>query len=450
MVTVNAQSRSAQWSEAALVLCALIACMVWAKWLQGPDAGSQWDGAVYSNMASHLSQGLTERLGADPVRSEPFPFRNRVGLPLLGAAVIRLTGWQAVEALRSINIVVAVLTLFFFWLWLRDVVPQRSYRLLAVALWALHWHSPIRYVAWYPTITDQLMLCAYCGALCGFALMQRGHWAAWIVLPITIGLAVLAREIGVLLFAGFVPFVFFRRAWGIGALSAVAVAISIAIILWLTAKSPAQAIEEYRNYVGGNVPIVPWVRVLHFAVAFGPILLCTLAMPQAVVRQWLAHPYILALLLAAAPMWAPWLPGEDRYVTWLAPLIYPAIAAALAALSLRRYRAWALGVFLVVTQSVAARLWWAVPFCCDDEIAVLPVLSEACPVKDPTMVARPIRFLLTPWSGRCSMWRDLLASYTQEPVRLLLWSQYCILAAVFACLVAVYWYRRVAYRSAYS
>src|SRR6188508_1793326 len=110
MFTVNAQSRSAQWSEAALVLCALIACMVWAKWLQGPDAGSQWDGAVYSNMASHLSQGLTERLGADPVRSEPFPFRNRVGLPLLGAAVIRLTGWQAVEALRSINIVVAVLT----------------------------------------------------------------------------------------------------------------------------------------------------------------------------------------------------------------------------------------------------------------------------------------------------------------------------------------------------
>lgn len=425
-----------------LVLCGLVACMVWAKWLQGPDAGANWDGVVYARMTAHLARGLTAPLGEDPELSAAFPFRNRIALPLLGAAVVRLSGWHEVEALRGVNIVVAVLTLFLFWLWLRDVLPQRPYRLLVVMLWAIHWHGPIRYVAWLPAITDQLMLCAYCGALCGFALLQRGHWAAWIVLPVTIGLAVLTREVGVLLLAGFVPFVRLPRAWGIGALSATAGMISLALILWMTARSPADAFEDYRLYTNTSPPAEVWVRMLHFAVAFGPILLCALAMPQVVVRQWLAHPYIPALLVAS-PVWASAGSGEERYVTWLAPLLYPAIGAALAALNLRRPRGWALALCLAVTQSVASRVWWAIPSCCENEQTALPVLSAACPVNDPSIVARPIRYLLTPWSSRCSMWQDVGVRYTQEPVRVLLWDQYCIVVAVFACLFAVYWYRRL-------
>jgi hypothetical protein len=440
--------RSSHWREGALVLCALIACMLWAKWLQGRDMGANWDGSHYARMTAHLARGLSTPLGEDSVLTAAFPYRNRVGLPLLAAGVARLTGWDYVQSLRRFNIVVAIATLFVFWLWLCEVLPQRSYRLLAVLLWAVHWHGPIRYVAWYPTITDQLMLCALCGALLGFALLQRGRWAAWVVLPVAIGAAVLTREIGIVLLAGFVPLVRLPRAWGVGALSAAAVLLSVAVILWLTARSPAEALAEYRAYQHGAAPAELWTRALHFAVAFGPILLCIFAAPRAVLVQWRTHAYIPMVLLAAAPLWMPWRSGEERYITWLAPLIYPGIAAALADLRLSHYRAWVLALFLILSQSVAARVWWAIPTCCEDEQTVLPVEGLRCPVTDASVVARPIRFLLTPWSGRCSMWEDVGVCFTQEPVRVLLWEQYVVLTAILACLFAIYWYRRLTAASA--
>lgn len=428
-------------SEGLLVVVGLLVCTLWANWLQERNAGKAWDGGAYTRMATHLALGLDEPLGEVEPYAAAFPFRNRIGLPLMTAAVVRVTGWDVVNAMRVVNTVVAILALLLFWLWLRYVLASPAYRVLTVGLWAVHWYSPIRYVAWYSTITDQLLLCGICGALLGYALLQRAHWAAWVVLPVSLGLAVLAREVGLLLLVGFLPFALSARSWGVGALSAAAVTFVAALVLHLTDVTPAQAVGQYEAYRQSIPHVDWWIHVLQFAVAFGPIQLCVLAAPQAVARQWWQHRYVPVVLLAMTPVWA-WGWGEERYVSWLAPLVYPAIGVALAELSLWRYRAWGLALFLLVTQSVAARVWWAVPFCCANERAVLPVASPQC-AAFPHTIEKPIHFLLTPWSGRCSMWNDLGVWFTSDQVRALLFEQYCVVAAVFACLVGVYWLRRL-------
>jgi hypothetical protein len=400
-----------------MVVCATL----WAHWMQPPlsfQEGRGWDGKEYTDMAERLA-----RFGW-PV-SGPEPAAHRVGVPLLVATLMRLTGAQVVETFRAVNTFFAAGAALLLWMWLRRILERPSVVFTCLGLFLVQWCGPVRHTAWYPTLVDPAFFFSLCLALLSLDMVwQKPSVRGAVLLNAALALAILARETGATLFAGMIVLLRNRAGWAIVIGAVVTTALTVVCIAHLMAD-PEVVWTRSVELAGARRGLIhPKLWGIAWAIAFGPVLVCALVCPLAVLRQWQRAPYVPLLILSLVPAWVG--PTEVRCVYWAAPMVLAAIGAGLEGLALLRGRAFEVIATLVVSQSIAARVFWPIPDS-PQGMFVGPL---------------PTRILLTPWDANLKTWEHIGVWWANRSVLAIEERQYVILFGVLAFLFLCHLLRR--------
>jgi hypothetical protein len=119
------------------------------------SGGKGWDGVGYAEMAEALAMGskLPSFLKVEPNRTIIKVHQQRIGTPFLVSIVIRWFDMGVIDAFLVVNlcgVLVTVLLLYQFFL--RFIEP--GFAVLGTFLFMITWHAPLRFVFFYPVLTD--------------------------------------------------------------------------------------------------------------------------------------------------------------------------------------------------------------------------------------------------------------------------------------------------------
>jgi hypothetical protein len=326
----------------------------------GINDGKGWDGAAYYTVAQEIATG--QALIAEA------PFVYRVGTPFLASLVSRndlVLGFKIINL--AANCAMTLLLLAFLRLYVKDW----RVRLALVAAFLLEWHGPVRFTHFYPVAADNLMVTMLLGGL--LAIHSVRNRVAWRTIATLSALAIvgtLVRESGLLL-ALILPFARnpIRFEWRlprfpVGFLMPLAVAgigfVGVHAVAHLTNTTSAS------DAGGLIVPKSAAAYGLGWFTAFGPLLILPLFTWRRTAAFLWQHQSMLALLLAVtvlgsfqSPALQLQLQDTERYLFWAMPVMYVLIGRALEHLLPIMTRP-LLG-FLVVSQALAERAFWAIP-----------------------------------------------------------------------------------------
>lgn len=137
--------------ELVVILTAFIAvnvvCCVFQN-LNSLNGGKGSDGVTYYAVAEQLSKGFVPKASA--------PYVYRIGTPLLAALLSDALGTDLILSFKIINIVGNLITVVLLALWLRRHLHNVIVRMIMVLLFVTQWHSPVRFVHFYPVYVDPL------------------------------------------------------------------------------------------------------------------------------------------------------------------------------------------------------------------------------------------------------------------------------------------------------
>ena len=137
--------------ELVVILTAFIAvnvvCCVFQN-LNSLNGGKGSDGVIYYAVAEQLSKGFVPKASAPSV--------YRIGTPLLAALLSDALGTDLILSFKIINIVGNLITVVLLALWLRRHLHNVIVRMIMVLLFVTQWHSPVRFVHFYPVYVDPL------------------------------------------------------------------------------------------------------------------------------------------------------------------------------------------------------------------------------------------------------------------------------------------------------
>jgi hypothetical protein len=380
--------------------------------------GQGWDGSSYFAVASQMAAG-------QPVVGEA-PFVYRILVPAAAA----LFGPDIMTGFRVVNMVAVIVIVILMTIWLRTHFTIPWLRVVLMALFLVQWTEPVRAVFWYPVLVDYWLVAALlAGLLCIDRLRTGGRLVVWVpVLGAVTLVAVGVREIGLLIpvAALFTGNPLTGAVWRLRARLADLRAVPPVLLVPVAAGGAAAAGVRLLATGVGSYDFVrtvgywllyknPLNYLLGWFLSYGPVLVLPLICWRACgrhLRDHQAEAVFLVGLLGVA-----YVGGNDteRFVTWGAPVVYVLIGIALRELLAARPHPALLGL-LVVTQALAARLFWVVP------ATPVPAGSGA-----PWVV-------LTPLGNDISVF-DLAAWDSAGWVRSTLVIEYAVLAAVIVGLV---------------
>lgn len=123
------------------------------------NGGKGWDGVTYYAVAEHLSKAYRPKGEA--------PFVYRIGTPLLASLFSNALREDLILGFHTVNIVSNIITVALLALWLRLYLDNAMIRTAMVLLFVTQWHSPVRFVYFYPVYTDPWSFCFLIAGLVG-------------------------------------------------------------------------------------------------------------------------------------------------------------------------------------------------------------------------------------------------------------------------------------------
>jgi hypothetical protein len=360
LLTAGRAATASLWPEL-LIVAALFGATAWVSArMQDVTVTRYWDGDEYYVMTEQIAAGETPRAAA--------PYVYRLATPWL---VAHLSPRAIVNGYRAINLTAAAVTAAMLLVWLRRFVAERWARLLAVTLFIVEWHGPVRFVFYYPVYVDPLVFpFLIAGLLLIDSLRSRSEHAITRLVALTAICVVgaLTREVMIV-----VPIALLVARHPIGRAPSTGGARAPELLWWLPLAATVATLAATRivtqprlafSFVGTalfhvrNKPFYTWL--LAWFITFGPVLALVFDDWRSAWRG-LTERQDLAVYLALFGVLA-YIGGHDteRYLFWSMPVVYVLIAQALvshrAALS-HTYLASA----LIVAQAVSERIFWGIP-----------------------------------------------------------------------------------------
>lgn len=383
--------------------------------------GRGWDGGSYFAVA--------QQMAADQPVVGRAPFVQRILVPS-AAALFGSGPADVMTGFRVVNGIAVIVIVVLMTMWLRTHFAEPWLRLVLVALFLVQWTEPVRTFFWYPVLVDYwLVVTLLAGLLCIDRLRAGGRLAVWVpAIAVTSVVAVAVREIGLLipLAALFARNPLTGAVWRLRARLADLRGIPPALLAPLAVACGAAVGTRLLATTVGSYDVVrtvgywlvhkgPLAYVLSWFLSYGPVLVLPLIHWRACGRYLREHQAEAAFLAGLIGM--AYVGGNDteRFVTWGAPVVYVLIGLALRELLAARPHPLLLGL-LVITQALAARLFWVVP-------AVPVEAGSGAPW-----------VLFTPLGNDISVF-DLAAWDAAGWVRWILVGEYALLAAVVVGLV---------------
>lgn len=111
------------------------------------NEGKGWDGVNYYGMATQYQQGAIKISG-------DAPFVKRMGTPFLVAKYSNATGKDLLTSARDVNLAGSLVVLLLLVLWLRRFVNKPWARIVLYGMYLLAWHGALRFLFYYPLISD--------------------------------------------------------------------------------------------------------------------------------------------------------------------------------------------------------------------------------------------------------------------------------------------------------
>lgn len=410
-----------KWVEIFLVLGVFLSINLVSSWAQreiGVNNGIGYDGIVYYQMANDFHDHIT------PSQEPPFVFR--VGLPLLAcwldSADIK-RGFFLANLLANFVIVV----LLFFWLgiWIQDW----KLRLLLNILFQANWIGPVRFVWFYPTLTDNW---AVAFILAGLLVLSSGFKEAWksVLLAFLGFVGVFFREV---IFV--IPIAFLLTGWkqtpfSIGRIIFRPIPILTTLAGWWLVhqsflvniiRKPGHGFYTFyhtaETHFWGYPEFHKWL--LAWFSAFGPAIGFLLIRPgisfDFLKRHW------AIMIVFAELIFLSWLGGSDyeRFFCWLSPIVWLLLGLTLESSRDFLKRKWLAVVFLGL-QLLSERSFWAIPNF---------TRTRLCPLSD-------CKVLLTLFGDHVD-YLDLQSWYEDPAVRMVRMIQYFLVLVVMG--ITYYW-----------
>ncbi len=125
--------------------------------------GKGWDGADYYAMARNFAEGKPPAAG--------LPFINRIAGPFLAS---RINPHDLMAGFRTLDLAAGAITLALFVIWLRLHLWNWRVRVLMVLLYAAAFHTPVRFLHFYPATPDSL---THMGVLAAMLILHYVEYA---------------------------------------------------------------------------------------------------------------------------------------------------------------------------------------------------------------------------------------------------------------------------------
>ena len=343
--------------------CAIVALvMLVSRQLQTRTSVIVWDAGQYYRVATQYAAGRT------PYAESPYVFR--IAVPWLVSK-----GWPTdpPRGFFIINRVSAFIIAIVLILWLRAWAITGWISLVVVTLVAGAWHGPMRYLFYNPGYVDPPFLVFL---LIGLLLIR---WIEQASSPIKILLLTLLSAAGALVRETMllVPLCFLMVNGPVAALIRGRRRSSLPVPVWalvLPLVSCVAAIAYTHRIVAVDATerasmlqaALQWLHktpdsyAMGWLTAFGPILAIIAFDWRRALRLLADHEWLWALLAACIVL--SFIGGSDteRFAFWSLPIVYLLLARAIEHHA-GILRSAPLLVALVVSQSVAARVFWGIP-----------------------------------------------------------------------------------------
>jgi hypothetical protein len=291
-------------------------------------------------------------------------------LPDLDSKVENASGKVGVTPFLLINIVASAAATLLLLLYLRRFVDSAIVRVLLVIAWIAMWHSPVRWVYFYPANVDALfMVLLITGLLIVEAWRGRSPVAAAFLLAPVVFVGTLVREAMVL-----VPIVFglsqidaVRHDRRTERLVAAAVPIVALGVAWLFLRSIVTPVPGHQQWaevatILRDKPI--WTWILGWFFTFGPPVIALIVAGRMEVWAFLrTRPEIGGHVAACGVLGYIAGTGSDteRLLAWGAPAMYVLAGQAIAPLRSVLARMPLVLALLLVVQIASSRVLWPIP-----------------------------------------------------------------------------------------
>lgn len=149
------------------------------------NEGKGFDGVHYYKITEDLKQGLRPEAYA--------PFVYRMGLPFL---IAKFGSHDIFKSFGLINLMANSISLLLIILWVRKFHKIDLVSVLAISIFILHWHSPVRYCYFYPITLDPLsMMITLLGLFQVYLLKEKYSNSKLLVFVLYSILSVSVREV---------------------------------------------------------------------------------------------------------------------------------------------------------------------------------------------------------------------------------------------------------------
>ena len=345
-----------------LLACAIVVVVTLvSERLQTPTPVVVWDAGQYYAMASRMAAG--DRAYAES------PYVFRVGVPWL---VSRISPADPKRGFFLVNLASAFAIAVLLMIWLRTWGIARGVALTMIALFAVAWHGPARYIFYNPGYVDPFFIVLLLAGLLAIRWIVDRYAAGKVVLlTLVSGVGGLVRETMVLVPLAFLfvnapvrAIVARRRAeWRVPAAALAApFAACIAAIVW-THRIVAIDRMERSSMVDAAWQWLhksPDAFAMGWLATFGPVL-AVIAVDWRRALAFLGeHEWLAAFLAGCAAL--SFVGGSDteRFAFWALPAIYLLLSRAVEGHRVALASA-PVAATLAIAQAVSARVFWGIP-----------------------------------------------------------------------------------------
>lgn len=291
-------------------------------------------------------------------------------MPGLDDRVEVASGMLGVTPFLLINIAGSAAATILLLLYLRRFIDSAVVRVILVISWAAMWHSPVRWVYFYPVNIDSLAMTSLIGGLLIVEVWRdRSPLVASLLLAPVVFVGTLIKETIVLVPIAFaivqvVAMARDRRAERLVAAAVPVIALALAGLFVRSIVVPAPGHQKWieLDYILRHKPAWTWVLAWFFT--FGPpvIALIVAGRREAWAFLW-TRPELAALLAASAFLGYFAGTGSDteRLLALGAPVVYVLAGQAIASrrFVLARMPLWLALMF--VAQIASSRILWPIP-----------------------------------------------------------------------------------------
>jgi hypothetical protein len=397
-----------KWVETVVVFALFMIVTIVSYFTQPPlsyNNGLGWDGQWYYLTAQQIAQGQ-KIVG-------PAPFNLRLGTPLLASVFFRenlINGFQLVNLAAN-----ALFVLLFIW-WLKLFILKGSVRLLLHSLLMLQWSNSIRFIFYSRTYIDPWGTTFILLGLIGlyYANKQHNRMVVILCLSFITTLGLLFREIMVvipvaLLFATNPVYI---QNTGKLALRKIPltyfIPLSIAVIVTALIRLNVQQDNNYsfiRAIIDWLYEKAPLPYFHGWLIVFGPVLAFAIYDWRRGLNFLGSNQGFGVFFFGMAIL--GWLGGADheRFLCWLAPIIYVVIGHAIE--NSPPISRWLVGL-IGIAQVISMRVFWITPDYPNSPPQPIPVLTQ--------------------WGNNVQIF-DLLSSYGNRRAHLISFVEYCFVIA---------------------